>query len=109
MTRGTVRCARYTSIIANLAFVAFLGCLIYNQARTLRWLHHVNPLWFFLGAVVIIVVAAILAELMSERDESSSARAGSQEGGSDPAKSPAGPSGGGQQASPAQAVPGATT
>ena len=108
MTKGTIRCARYTSIIANLAFVAFLGCLIYNQARTLRWLHHVNPLWFFLGAVAIIVVAAILAELMSERDESS-ARAGSQEGGSDPAKSTAGPGGGGQQPGPAQAVPGATT
>jgi hypothetical protein len=30
---------------------------------------HLNPLWFFLGAIAIIVFAAILAELLPERSQ----------------------------------------
>jgi hypothetical protein len=109
------RFAQYTSITANLVFAAFLGCLIYNQARTLRWVHTLNPLWFVLVAVAAIVFIAILTEWQSRRakrhgrGEAKSGEAGSHEGGSDPAKSPAGPGEGGQQPSPAQAAQGATT
>ena len=49
-----------TSIFANLVFVAFLGFLIHNTARTLWWMHHVNPLWFVLVAIAIVVLVAVV-------------------------------------------------
>jgi len=55
----------YTSIFANLVFVAFLGFLIHNTARTLWWVHHMNPLWFVLVPIAIIVLVAIVGMLRS--------------------------------------------
>jgi membrane associated rhomboid family serine protease len=84
---------RFMSIAANMAFMVFLGFLIVDEAATLRWVHSVNQLWFFLGAVAIIVLAALLAELY-ERGKPATSRTGQPAG-----ISPAGKVGeqGGQQ------------
>ena len=58
---------RYMSIAANVAFMVFLGFLIYDEAGTLRWLRGVNQLWFFFGALAVIVLAAIAAEWLGSR------------------------------------------
>ena len=55
----------YTSIFANLVFVAFLGCLIYSTARTMRAVQHLNPLWFVLVPIAIIVLVAVVGMLRS--------------------------------------------
>jgi hypothetical protein len=88
-----VRLAYYMSIIANLVFVLFLGCLIHNQARTLRWVHDVNPLWFFLVGIVIVVLFAVVAERRSGLGKSKAAGAESQADGSGPATDLAGQTG----------------
>lgn len=49
------------SIIGNLATVAFLGFLIHNQEGTLRWVHDLNPFWFFLGAIALVAALALTA------------------------------------------------
>jgi hypothetical protein len=67
---GRSRFVCYLSIFANLVFVVFLGLLIHNQVRTLRWVHGVNQFWFPLVLVAIIVLAAVWTEL--------SARSGKQ-------------------------------
>ncbi len=66
---------RYMSIAANVAFIAFLAFLIEDETGTLRWVHGVNQLWFFLGAVAIVVLAALLAE-WSEHRKLKAAKAG---------------------------------
>lgn len=60
---GVIRFVRWVCIAANLLFLVFLGFLIDNQARTLRWVHGLNQFWFFFVLVAIIVLAAALAEL----------------------------------------------
>ncbi len=67
---------RYTSIAANVAFAVFLGFLINDEAGTVRWLHSVNQLWFFFGALAIIVVAALAAEWSGRRKPSPPSQVG---------------------------------
>lgn len=78
-----IRFVRYTSIAANLAFVVFLGLLIKNAAKTLRWVYHVNQFWFFLIAIAIILLAALWVEWSEHRkakaaEAKAAAEAGSQ-------------------------------
>jgi hypothetical protein len=91
-----IRYVRYTSIFANLVFVAFLGCLIYDTARTMRVVHELNPLWFVLGVIAIIALAAIVAEWRSEHDGPRPPGPGPEADGSGPAKELAGQTGGGR-------------
>ncbi len=66
------RFVRFISIIVNLAFMAFIACLIWDEAATLRWLHGLNTLWFFFGAIALIVIAAILAEWTDHKESTTS-------------------------------------
>ena len=49
------------SIVGNLATVLFLSFLIHNQKGTLRWVHDLNPFWFFLWAIALVAVLALVA------------------------------------------------
>lgn len=59
---------RYMSIAVNVAFIVFLVFLIEDETGTLRWVHSVNQLWFFLGAAAIVVLAALLAEWFGRKN-----------------------------------------
>jgi len=101
---------RAASIFANVIFVAFLGCLIYNATRTMRVVHELNPLWFVLAAIAIVVLVAVVTEWRSWRSKHGKSRlagAESKAGGSGPAESAAGQADG-MQPSPAQTVPNPT-
>jgi len=95
----------YASIFANLVFVAFLGCLIYSTARTMRAVQHLNPLWFVLIAIAVIVLAAVVNLLRSRRAKPKSTEARSQTVKPDPAKDLAVQAAGGQPPSATQTVP----
>lgn len=50
----------WLSIVGNLATVTFLVFLINNQDGTLRWVHGLNPLWFFLGAIALVATSSFV-------------------------------------------------
>jgi hypothetical protein len=64
------------SIVGNLATVIFLGFLIHDQEGTLRWVHDLNPFWFFLGAIALVAVFALVAVASDLYGKAKSARAG---------------------------------
>jgi hypothetical protein len=55
--------------------VTFLGFLIHNQKGTLRWVHDLNPFWFFLWAIALVAVLALVA-LISSYGKGRSAQTG---------------------------------
>ena len=59
------RLVAWLSIVGNLATVVFLGFLIHNQKGTLRWVHDLNPFWFFLWAIALVAVLALVALISS--------------------------------------------
>jgi hypothetical protein len=72
------RLIAWLSIVGNLVTVAFMGFLIHNQAGTLRWVHGLNPFWFFLGAIALIATSAFIAMICDLYRKAKSARTGPQ-------------------------------